>query len=181
MGGIIQPRLRREVPGNKLFYLNATSWHLGQVRSSFSALLWDCMLTSDTEVHSLDVKLSFHHKCWMEEGGGCLLTCWAFKLTAKWAVTKQQGGWSEWRTILSTHTVAVLPLEQFVLNAFEKAPSRNKTRDRPWRGGGGRKTIKAQGQVKRIPRTDVSSCSRWGTVSSCRQRLASVRDSEEHP
>ncbi len=53
-------------------------------------------------------------------------TWWALNLTAKRVGTKARGGVEG----TTAHTVLVLPLEQFILNAFEEAPWRDKTRER---------------------------------------------------
>lgn len=60
---------------------------------------------------------------------GDLRTWQALNFTAKRVVTKQAVEWMVYRT--TGHMVLVLPLEQLILNAFEKAPSREKDeRDR---------------------------------------------------
>lgn len=66
-------------------------------------------------------------------------------------------------TTTAAHTVLVLPLEQFILNAFEKTPARDQrereththrptAEKRGTERGGRRKTVKAHGQARQSSR-----------------------------
>lgn len=70
--------------------------------------------------------------------------------------------------VLQLHTVLVLPLEQFVFNTFEKAPWREKMKERSTAKRGqreveGEKQSKAHEQVRRSIQavSNISNC-RWG-------------------
>lgn len=94
----------------------------------------------------------------------------------------------------TAHTALVLPLEQFILNAFEKAPSRDKTTEREGEANsakeekreveGEKETVKAHGQVRSLTFRTADG-GEW--VHAQTQVIApvseqvNVTDSEEHP
>lgn len=74
-------------------------------------------------------------------------------------VVAKRGGGLDGEAYYTAHAVLALPLKQFILNAFEKAPSRDRTRETPTakrgtqREGEGEKknktaTVKAHGHVR---------------------------------
>lgn len=88
----------------------------------------------ETHIHSLmhGVNLTLHHTTHGERMGVRMGDSWTFRVLNH---TPNRAG-SKWSSDGSDgvdgvqQTVLVLPLEQFILNAFEKAPSRDKTRQR---------------------------------------------------
>lgn len=101
------------------------------------------------------------HSEWrvVREGDWC--TWWVLNFTAEMVVTERGlWGWGWMANSTTAHTALVLPLEQFILNAFEKAPSRDKTTEREGEANsakeekreveGEKETVKAHGQVRSL-------------------------------